>query len=251
MNPFAFEPLDSPLARVSAASKAILLICASTAAMRFGALPLALLLATGALLMPVLRIPLKGLGKASMVIGYLALFSAIVRGIFPGDGRVFALETIPLSALYSARLGTVFIYARIYYVSTKASELGDYLSVAARKMTSLFGKKGGRSIVLSDPGMMASLSLLFLPRVFENYGKVRDAAELRGFGIGRRWMSGMLPMLQTFVFTSIKGALSTARAMELRGYSEARTISLRAFSRFDAAIVASGGLLLLLSGLGV
>ncbi len=251
MNPFAFEPLDSPLANLSAASKAIFLICVSTAAMSFSPIPLVLLIVGGLLLMPAMRIPFKGMGRAGAAIGYLALFSAIVRGIFPGDGRVFAVETLPDSGLYAARLAAVFVFARVYYVSTKASELGDYLSAAARGIAGFFRKNEGRSIVLSDPGMMVSLSLLFLPRVFENYRRVKEAAELRGYGIRRNRLAGMLPMLQTFVFMSIKGALAAARSMELRGYSEDRTISLRNFSRLDIALAASGALLLLLAGLGI
>lgn len=251
MNPFAFEPLDSPLARVSAVSKGLFLVCVSAAAMRFNLLPLAMLIGGGIVLMTVTRIPILGMGKAGAAIGWLALFSAMVRGILPGDGRLFAPETLPASALYAARLTAVFVFARLYYVSTKASELGDYLSAGARKVAGLFENKKGKFRILEDPGMLLSLSLLFLPRVFENYGKVKDAAELRGYGLRRNRLATTVPMIQTFIFTSIKGALHTARAMELRGYSEARTISLRRLSPVDVAVAAAGGILLVIASLGI
>jgi energy-coupling factor transporter transmembrane protein EcfT len=236
VNPFAFDAPDSPLAHASAASKAFFLVCLSTAGMSLGFLPLSLLLAGGVFLMTSMRLPFRGMGKPALAIAWLLAFSALVRGIWPGDGRIFAIETLPRSGLYALRLSVVFIFARIYYVSTKASELGDILSVAARKAG-----------VLADPGMMLSLSLLFLPRVFENYRKVREAAELRGYGVAGRRMKSLLPMLHTYMFTSIKGALTTARAMEARGYSEARTIQLRGVSWKDAVIAAAGCLLLALS----
>lgn len=248
MNPFAFEPLDSPLAKVSAAPKALVLICVSTAAMRFSPFALAALIGTGAALMASMRIPIRGMGKAAVALAYLALFSAIVRGMLPGDGRFFAVETLPASALYASRLTAVFIFARLYYASTKASELGDCLSLAARKVTNF---KAGGSTILADPGMLLSLSLLFLPRVFDNYQRVKDAAELRAYGIRRKRLANTLPMLQTFIFTSMKGALVTARAMELRGYSEARTISPQRLSLADAAIAVGGVILLILAGLGI
>lgn len=250
MNPFAFEPLDSPLAKLSAASKALFLICASAAAMRFAAVPLAVLSGLVVVLAAAMRIPFKGMGKAAAGIGYLILFSAFVRGILPGDGRLFAVETLPASALYAVRLAAVFLFARLFYVSTKASELGDYLSAAARKAVNLFGRKTGPSTIVGDPGMIVSLSLAFLPKVFENYRKVKEAAEMRGYGLRRKKLFSALPMLQTFIFTSIKGALRTAEAMDSRGYSEARTIGLPAFTRVDAAVAAGGVFLLVLSAIG-
>ncbi len=249
MNPFAFEPLDSPLARISAVSKGFLLICISTAAMRFGLLPLLALLVASAIIMATLRLPFKEMGKPAIAIGYLALFSAIARGIFPGGGRLFDVASLSASALYGVRLLIVFFFARIYYVSTKASELGDYLSLAARKVAGFKARSSPN--ILADPGMLLSLSLLFLPRVFDNYRKVRDAADLRAYGIRRKRMANTLPMLQTFIFMSIKGALVAARAMELRGYSEARTLAPTRLSRMDAAVFIAGAILLVLTGLAV
>ncbi len=250
MNPFAFEPLNSPLARLSAVSKGFLLICVSAAAMSFGLLPLLALLAVGIILMATLRLPLKEMGKQAIAIGYLALFSAIARGVFPGGGRFFDLSSLPASALYGLRLLIVFFFARVYYVSTKASELGDYLSLVARKARGAKAERASASTtILADPGMLLSLSLLFLPRVFDNYRKVRDAAELRAYGIRRKRIANTLPMLQTFIFMSIKGALVAARAMELRGYSEARTLTPARLSPRDAAVFIAGVILLVLAGL--
>lgn len=240
MNPFAFDAPESPLAQASAPSKAFFLICLSTAGMGFGFLPLALFLAGSIALFMAMHLPFRGMGKPALAIGFLLAFATLARGVLPGDGRIFAIETLSASGLYAMRLAVVFLYARMYYVSTKASELGDFLSVAARKAG-----------IKADPGMMLSLTLLFLPRVFENYRKVKEAAGLRGYGAGGRRAKGLLPMLETYMVTSVKGALRTAQAMEARGYSEERTIPIRRFSMKDAAIAAAGAVLLFLSSLGI
>lgn len=246
MNPFAYEPLESPLARLNAPSKAFFLICASTAAMRFDLPALAALFGAGIILLAAFRIGAAGMGRPALALGALAAFSALVRGLLPGDGRIFAAETLGASALYAARLASVFVFARLYYASTKAAELGDYLSLAARRARTWFAgaKRSAEASPAADPGMMLALSLLFLPRVFENYKSVREAAEIRGYGTRRPRMSGALAMLQTFLFVSVRGALRTAQAMELRGYSPSRTIPAPALKKSDA-IVATAGLVLL------
>ncbi len=268
MNPFAYEPLDSPLARLGAPSKAFFLICASTAAMRFGLPALIALLGAGILLIAAFRVGAAGMGRPALALGAIVAFSALVRGMFPGDGRIFAPETLGASALYAARLAAVFVFARLYYASTKATELGDCLSLAARKAKSRFG--GAKRTIgkppaadsptadspaadspAADPGMMLSLSLLFLPRVFEHYRSVREAAEIRGYGLKRRSISGAMAMLQTFLYVSVRGALRTAQAMELRGYSPSRTIPAPMFKPADAAAAAAGLALLAAAFLGI
>ncbi len=258
MNPFAYEPLDSPLAKLGAPSKAIFLICASTAAMRFGLPALIALLGAGIVLIAAFRIGAAGMGRPALALGAVIAFSALVRGMFPGDGRIFAAETLGASAVYAVRLAAVFVFARLYYASTKAAELGDCLSLAARKARAWFGGAkrsiGDHSAADSpaaDPGMMLSLSLLFLPRVFEHYGNVREAAEIRGYGLRRRGIPGAMAMLQTFLYVSVRGALRTAQAMELRGYSPSRTIPAPMFTPADATAAAAGLALLAAAFLGI
>lgn len=263
MNPFAYEPLDSPLARLGAPSKAFFLICASTAAMRFGLPALIALLCAGIILIAALKVGAAGMGRPALALGAIVAFSALVRGMFPGDGRIFAADTLGASAIYAARLAAVFVFARLYYASTKAAELGDCLSLAARKARTWFGR-GKRTDENSpaaasstadspavDPGMMLSLSLLFLPRVFEHYRSVREAAEIRGYGLKRRSIPGAMAMLQTFLYVSVRGALRTAQAMELRGYSPSRFIPAPTFKAADAAAAAAGLALLAAAFLGL
>ena len=93
MNPFAYEPLNSPLARLGAPSKAFFLACASMAAMRFGLPALIALLGAGIFLLTAFRIGTSGMGRPALALGDLVAFAALVRGLLPGDGRNFAAET--------------------------------------------------------------------------------------------------------------------------------------------------------------
>ncbi len=256
MNPFALQPLSGPLPKLSALAKAIFLICLSVAAMRLDILPssllFALLLALGALM----GLRLRDGAAASRGLVALLAFSALARGVFPGDGRIFAVESLKPSTLYALRLGTIFAAARLFYASTKVSELGDYLSAGFRRLrriAAFLGKRGKARAndrppsLASDPGMMLSLSLVFIPRAFENYKRIRESAESRGYGAGRsRFFSGVA-LLRALVFSSVKNSLRTAEAMEARSYSPERRIMLSRLKSADMLLIGLGLFLAFLS----
>ncbi len=255
MNPFALQPLAGPLPRLSALAKAIFLICLSLAAMRLDLLPLSLLfiliLALGGLMG--LRLQDGVVAGRGLVI--LAAFSALARGLFPGDGRIFAVESLEASTLYALRLGTVFVSARLFYASTRLSELGDYLSAGFRVLRRAAAFPGARKrdrppSLASDPGMMLSLSLVFIPRAFESYRRIRESAENRGFGAGKKRLASGAALLQALIFSSIKNSLRTAEAMEARAYSPGRRIILPRIRPADLLFVAFGLALAALAFLG-
>ena len=356
MNPFALQSLYGPLPRLSALAKAFFLICLGIAVMRLGFLPVSLLFALILGFSALVGLGLRDSVIASRGLILLLLFSALARGLFPGDGRVFAAESLGPSALYALRLGTIFTSARLFYASTRVSELGDYLSVAYRVLrgaaTSRMLKKNAEPATASatpaglqqdtiaattsatpaglqqdtiaatasatpagpqqdtivatasatpagpqqdtiaattsatpagpqqdtiaatasatpaglqydagtaadpgrqrldrsaslaaDPGMMLSLSLVFIPRVFESYRRIREAAESRGFGARKNRLFSGLTLLQALLFSSIKNSLRTAEALEARAYTPERRIMLLRLKPAD--------LLLMVSGLGL
>ena len=292
MNPFALQSLYGPLPRLSALAKAFFLICLGIAVMRLGFLPVSLLFALILGFSALVGLGLRDSVIASRGLILLLLFSALARGLFPGDGRVFAAESLGPSALYALRLGTIFTSARLFYASTRVSELGDYLSVAYRVLrgaaTSRMLKKNAEPATASatpaglqqdtiaatasatpagpqydagtatdpgrqrldrsaslaaDPGMMLSLSLVFIPRVFESYRRIREAAESRGFGARKNRLFSGLTLLQALLFSSIKNSLRTAEALEARAYTPERRIMLPRLKPAD--------LLLMVSGLGL
>lgn len=241
-NPFAYRESANPLARLAAGPKTIFLLCTAAAAMSFGPFTLVALLGLGFFLHFVVRIPFRdSLGPLSVVL-LLAAFAALLRGFFPGDGRVFAGESLLPSAIYAARLVTAFLFARLFYVSTRISELGDSLTSALRWLRPPRRKR--EASLLSDPGMLATLTLLFLPRLFEDLGRTGEAAAARGYGMRRGRWGAQAAVAYAFVFGALKRGLRAAAAMEARAYSPTRTLMSQRWRMSDWLTLAAGPLLL-------
>jgi energy-coupling factor transporter transmembrane protein EcfT len=243
-NPFAYREASNPLSRFAAGPKALFLLCSTAAAMAWAPQELALLLAGGLVLHAVSRITFRESRTPLLFILGLSAAAALFRGIAPGDGRIFASETLIPSILYALRLAAIYLYARVFYASTRVSRLGDSLTLVFRKAAPAAGKSG-RSI-LSDPGLLVTLTLLFLPRVFDDLIRVREAAALRCYGLGRKNVGRELAMLGTMVLVAVKGGLRTAGALEARGYSSLRSIETLKWNWADWLVAAAGPLLLVL-----
>lgn len=262
-NPFAFEPGRSALARLHPLAKLAFLLAATSAAMQ--ARTAVLLTLIGLALAFSIRIPRAG-SAPLRAIALLALFAGLVRGIFPGDGRLFDSSTLPGSGLYAARLFGVYLFSRLFYATTRVSEIGDWLTAAVRALrtgwqrfrAALSGaakraelNAAGRlpssraPSILSDPGMLFSMVLLFLPRIFDAYTRVREAGEVRGISLSRKNSGRSLVMLEHLIVESLTIAFRTSLAMRLRGYSPERTLRLSTLKVRDWTLIAlSAGLFL-------
>jgi energy-coupling factor transporter transmembrane protein EcfT len=245
LNPFGYEKTSGLLDGLTAVAKAFFLGCLSIAVMGYGLLPLLALFAAGIVLHAAEGISFRPTAKASVYILWLAAFAAVLRGILPGDGRFFAVETLGESGRYALRLLLIFLYARLFYVSTRVADLGNSLTGLVRFLNSKAESRG----ISTDPGMLLILSMLFLPRTFDSYARVRDAAALRGFAPGRVKFRQFSRMMETLVFMGMKNALLAARALETRGYSSLRTIQIPRLKTSDALAAGLGIALVLVSGL--
>jgi len=137
-NPFAFEPGESALATMHPLAKLAFLLGIASAAMRSTLGVLLGLFALGLLVL--MRLP-RVAGGALLSIALLTAFAALVRGILPGDGRLFDVTTLPASGLYALRLLTVYVYSRLFYATTRVSEIGDWMTAAIRMFHRLFRGK--------------------------------------------------------------------------------------------------------------
>jgi len=233
-NPFAFEPGKSALAALHPLAKLGFLLAVTSVAMQSGIGVLLGLFIVGFLFL--IQLP-KVSGGTLFSIIVLALFAAFVRGILPGGGRLFDVKTLPASCVYALRLFTVYVYSRLFYATTRVSEIGDWMTAALRSASKPFRRKE-KAIktsfsILHDPGMFFSLALLFLPRIFDTYLRIREAGEVRGIMLSRRNIRRSLLMLEQLIIGSMVQALRTAVAMEVRGYSPQRSIKLRTFEGRD------------------
>ena len=226
--------------------------------MNLSLLPLVILLALFLASGQMMGLKLKEAAGAGLSLGILMLFTSLARGIFPADGRLFAPESLAPSALYALRLVLIFACARLFYASTRVSQLGDFLTILIRLLLTRKGsvargketdteEDGKNPSLAADPGMMLSLALVFVPRAFENFKKLREAALVRGYRKGKARLGSSLALLSAFIFSSIKSSLRTAEAMEARAYNPGRTIILPRFSPADLALTCIGLLVVILS----
>jgi energy-coupling factor transporter transmembrane protein EcfT len=222
-------------------AKLMFLLGVASAAMRSTSGVLLALFAFG--LLALMRLP-KVAGGALMSIALLTVFAALTRGMLPGDGRLFDAMTLPASGLYALRLLTVYVYSRLFYATTRVGEIGDWMTAAARLFRRVFlGKTRSssyRNDIRGDPGILFSLALLFLPRIFDTYQRIKEAGEVRGIQLSRRNVRRSLLMLEQLIVGSMVQAWRTAEAMEARGYSPLRTLQLRAFKVRDVVLLAIG-----------
>jgi hypothetical protein len=69
---------------------------------------------------------------------------------------------------------------------------------------------------------------------------IRESARMRAYRPRIFALKKSALMLETLVFVGVKSALSTARCLETRGYSEARTILIPRAKPGDFLIVTAG-----------
>lgn len=247
VNPFAFEPALSPVGNVHPLAKFLALVSITAAAMRVGTWPLLVLFALG-------LAGQRGLARQNvryfMPILMLILFSGLVRGLFPQGGGLFDTATIPESLRYGLRLVTVFLFSRVFYATTQIAAIGDWMTAAVRYVldaSRCLGKKAGllrkpkdavSKDIIEDPSMLFSLSLLFLPRMFDTAQRIREAGEVRGLSLSGRNAKRSLQILERLVISGLLQAQRTAAAMELRAYTPRRTLRLVPFRPRDWALMA-------------
>ncbi|MDH7483190.1 MAG: energy-coupling factor transporter transmembrane component T [Spirochaetales bacterium] len=278
LNPFAFEPGASPLARLHPVAKLIFLLAITSLVMK-SEVSLLIVLTLVAMALQ-WGLPSHGGASISFVL-WLSLFAAIVRGVLPGDKRLFDPATLGPSACYALRLVAVFLFSRAFYATTRIAEIGDWITAGWRLLRKVLmriqlsrrsgtGTASARGSVASpagtgdaidanmhedsahhadiadDPGIFITLTLLFLPRIFDLYTRIDEAGEIRGIHLRRKNVLRSLGMLQQLVAAGMRQAYRTSMAMEVRGYCPDRTLRLRPFKAADWAVMVVPPLLLLL-----
>lgn len=173
-------------------------------------------------------------------LGILALMPAGMDAL--GGNVERAMAALPDSAVYLARLLVMTLAARVFYRTTTSMDAGDAISAVFRTLP---GMKG------SDPGFFIGLSASFLPRCFDRYRGVAEAAAARGFGAARsghkhkampvrQRVRSFLMLAETGIVSLLSSATRTAEAMEARGYTPDRLLSPSRFRLKDVAGIGAG-----------
>jgi len=234
-NPFRFVWGDYPARRLHPISKLAVFLSLSLAATtaRAPLLPciavatLGALISAGGFRSGILE-GLGALGRDGRFLLPLASFIVVFRLFDPWSKAFFHPDELPYALLYVARLGILFALAQAFFRSTSAEELAAAATYFMRRLTH-------REDL--DPGLYLSLAICFIPRCFDAYVRSREAALARGYGGRRPVFRSSLLLLESFVASSIKGALSTAEALEVRGYSPGRSVPNLPVHTVDLALV--------------
>ncbi len=265
MNPFSYQHAGGALSRLTATSKTFALALLSVAAMRAPA-GAAILLAFAGLAGA--RFSAGALRGARGVL-LLAIGAALARGLLPDLGAATAVEataaaaapgvfrlfdpaTLGDSLAYAIRLLAVYFLGCAYYAGTLPWQLGDAATRLARRALRFMRAAAGKAQPARpapDPGIYLGLTLAFLPRAFERYRRTREAAALRGYGMADRRPGPLVAVLARFAYASVRDALLTSRAMELRCYDPARTIAPSPWCAADYILVALATLVAALTAL--
>lgn len=175
---------------------------------------------------------------------WMFALSFAINVAFPREGRAFAFSVGAVNAagFFSVRLALMIVAATVFTMVTCPSEIGDGLLALTRAK----GRAGRRAVEFAS---LLSISLRFVPVMFEEAERIKAARILRGERIrgfaGRvRLVVGIIvPLMES----SLRRATNLGFALEARcyGYRTPASPRLR-LARHEFAFGASAIVLLLL-----
>ncbi|MGO8693746.1 MAG: energy-coupling factor transporter transmembrane component T family protein [Rectinemataceae bacterium] len=229
---FRFEWGDGFLHRLHPLSKLVVLLIVSWATLALGPGLLSILFVLALALLALVRAKPGELLRNARFLFPLYLFVAFMRVVQPDSPTLFHFGEFLPASVYMARLALVFLFAETFFRSTSIVELADAITRCARRLPGLSGR---------DPGFYLSLTLGFIPRCIDAYGRSREAAFARALGARRnRGMKAStlsaLFVLESFVAAALCSALRSATALEARSYNPGRSIARRPLRFLDLAI---------------
>lgn len=253
----SFVTSDTPLARLDARVKLLLLLALTVAVFSSGN-PLALVAwyALLAMAMRLARMQLAGVLRSVRPVVFVLLFTLVANLlVLDGGGDISLVGPVGLSFSGGlrgfsavARIVVLVGFACVVSASTTPPELSD----ACVRLLKPLGRIG---VPVADIGLVLSLALRFIPIVAEEYQRIQLSQRSRGvrFDEGsivqrvRVWASVLAPLLVGL----FRRADRLAESMAARCYADgsgARVASKR-FSRCDAAVLVTGLALVAIIGI--
>ena len=175
---------------------------------------------------------------------WMFALSFALNVIFPRQGAspAFSFGAVSTAGIFSVRLVLMILTATLLTVVTCPSEIGDSVLVLAR----LKGRVGRRATELAT---LVSISLRFVPVMFEEAERIMAAQKLRGRptrGLPGRVRS-VVGLIVPLIDSSLRRASNLGFALEARcyGYQLPKTPGLRLRPR--EIIFGGSGLLVLLA----
>jgi energy-coupling factor transport system permease protein len=173
---------------------------------------------------------------------WMFALSFAINVIFPRGDRAlaFSFDALSVAGIFSVRLVLMILAATLLTVVTCPSEIGDSILVLAR----LRGRIGRRAAEFAS---LISISLRFVPVMFEEAERILAAQRLRGRpakGLTGRVRS-VVGLIIPLIDSSMRRATNLGFALEARcyGYRVPHTPGLR-LGRYEIIIGGSGLLVL-------
>lgn len=213
---FAYRSAATPLHRVPAGIK-LAAMCALTP-VAF-AIPLRYLALMGlmlGILFAISRTELKTILRNIAILFWYALFIAVFRITGKPLNTEVILRELTLTGTYIARLAVVLAIGTLFYETTSTLEIKRVLervqTAVARPFApvrSRVSRFTGRTIEFPNMALLLSLTISFIPRIFDVWTALTIAWEARG-GSTHRGISGSWRRLTTLVPLLVVRLLSIA-----------------------------------------
>jgi energy-coupling factor transporter transmembrane protein EcfT len=174
---------------------------------------------TSALLLSFLLAPLlileglrpRSLLRESLIVAAFALFTAFVRLADPYESLSAILSFV---LVYALRLLAAFLAGRLFYASTRISDLRDALTRLFRHVPLL--KR-------LDIGLWLSMILGFIPLIFDEWRSSIEAARSRGMNRKAR-LSTQALLIAAFLRRLMLRSVAVPEALVARGYHVDRCV---------------------------
>ncbi len=173
------------------------------------------------------KVGIKNLFIALKPVRFLLIFMIIFNLFFYREGKlIFEYkfievydESLTRTLFFVSRIVIMIMYSSILTLTTTPIQL-------AAAIEDLLSPLEVVKFPAHELGMMVSISLRFIPTLFEETDKIMKAQASRGIdfknGKIKEKIRGMIAMLIPLFINSIKRAEDLADAMEMRGYTDGK-----------------------------
>ena len=211
-----YMALESPLHRLDPAAK-IVVFCLLIASVLLSRSWMSMAVAAGyiAVLCLASRVKIMFYLDSLKYFAWMFALSFGVNLLFPrgADAARLSYEALNIAGIFSVRLALMILAATLLTVVTSPSEIGDSLLIASR----MRGRAGRR---VAEFAALVSISLRFVPVMFEEAERIRAAQMLRGQATSgllcrvRSVVTLIVPLLES----ALRRSVSLGYALEARCY---------------------------------
>ena len=262
MAAFGYIPRKSPIHRLTGATKLLLTLALSVAAMiTFDTRFLVLVIILSTVLFSMSRIRLGELKAVITLLVVFMLLNNLAIYLFAPEQGVLIYgtrnELLRLTGRYALTSEQLFyqLNVTLKYFAIVPIALIFFLTTEPGEFASSLNAIG----VNYKVAYAVSLSMRYIPDVQRSYREISQAQQARGIDISKKAplkarLSGTVTILFPLVFSSIDKIELISNAMELRGFGRMKKrswYSARPFTKWDGLVIAASILCVLLSVLTI